>query len=466
MQYTPALMSKPYLLFFFLLLSATLKLSAQTLPAPDPKTFKFGRVNPEEFATKITGADSAASAVKLFDIGTGYFEVSHISGALVYAFERRVRYKIMNKNGYDLADLEIQLYNNNKGSEEKLVTLNGATYNLNNNVVIVSKMSGDAKFSSRKDKNHVVKKFTLPNVKEGSIIEYSYKTVSDFVFQLDDWYFQSRYPCNYSSFTITIPQYYIYKTSAGGYVNIQQDKPVEVSQVFVIPEDGQHPVATTVNAQGLKIHYYAQHVPAIKDESYITTISDYISKIGFELNTVQFPGATPKDYNSTWPKIIAEMMEHEHFGGFIKNNAYTGQLLTGILKDEKDPEAQMNLIFNYVKNNVKWNGIYNDYSEASDQKEVLEKKSGNSAEINLILLSLLDAAGLESYPVLLSTRNNGTHPGYPLLSKFNNLIVSVTIDGKQHLLDATDKNNISDLISYQNLNHKGLKLNLTTNEGE
>ncbi|WP_158795717.1 DUF3858 domain-containing protein [Pedobacter sp. L105] len=459
-------MYKLYPLFLIILLSGILKLSAQSLQSPDPKTFKFGKVTQEEFDTKATGADSSAAAIKLFDIGTGYFEVSHTSGALIYAFERRVRYKILSKNGYNLADLEISLYNNDKGYEEKLSTLTGATYNLSGSNIIVSKMNSDAKFSSRRDKNHTVKKFTLPNVKEGSIIEYSYKTVSDFIYQLDDWYFQSRYPCKYSSFTITIPQYYNYKISAGGYINIQQDKPAEVSQLFYIPSDQMHPVASTVNALALKTHYYAQNVPAIKDESYITTISDYISRIGFELNTVRFPNADPKDYNSTWPKIIAEMMVHEHFGGFIKNNGYADQLVKGILQDEKDPDAQMNLIFNYVKNNIKWNGTYNDYTEVNDQKTVLEKKSGNSAEINLILLNLLTTARLESYPVLLSTRNNGTHPGYPLLSKFNTLIIQVEIDGKKHLLDATDKNNSSDLLSYQDLNHKGLKLNLSTNEGE
>ena len=50
--------------------------------------------------------------------------------------------------------------------------------------------------------------------------------------------------------------------------------------------------------------------------------------------------------------------------------------------------------------------------------------------------------------------------GYPLAAKFNNVIVQVQTDDTTHLLDATDKNNVNDLISYQNLNHQGLQLNL------
>jgi len=457
-------MYKKIQLLLLILILGIIKVYAQN-QSPDPKNLKFGKISPEEFETKITGVDSAAAAIKLFDIGTGYFEVSHNNGGLVYVFERRLRYKIINKNGYDLADLEIPLYHNNKGAEEKLTTLSGASYNLSNHEIVISKISNDAKFSSRLDKNRTIKKFTLPNVKEGSIIEYSYKTVSDFFFQLDDWYFQNHYPCKYSSFTITIPQYFIYKTSAGGYINIQQDKPAQVYQTLYIPSDNTHN-SYTVTAQALKIHYYAQDIPAIKNENYITTLDDYVSKIGFELNTVQYPNSTPKDYNSTWPKIIAELKEHEHFGGFIKNRIEDDQLLNGILKGEDDPELKMNLIYNYVKNNIKWNGKYNDYAEVSSQKEVLEKRSGNSAEINLILSGLLKDAGLRSFPVLLSTRNNGTHPGYPLLSKFNSLIILVEIGDKKHLLDATNKNNTNDLISYQNLNHKGLKLNFDINDAE
>lgn len=447
-------------LSLILLFSGLIKVAAQT-PQVIAPSHKFGKISLQEFETKGFGQDSAAAAVKIFDIGEGSFDISTTSGGFVYVFTRHVRYKIINKIGYDLADLEIELYHGKNNSEEKLNVIHAATYNLNDNKIEVSKMTADAKFSNQLDKNLIIKKFTLPNVKEGSIIEYEYTTTSDFTFKLDDWYFQSSYPCKYSSYTIKIPEYFQYKRALGGYVYVHQKAPVSVTQNYYFPGSSESK-AETVTSVSTETQYFAENIPAIKTENYITTIQDYISKIGFELTSTSFPGSTYKDYSSSWPKIVKEMMDEERFGQFIKHDNYSKGLSSSIVKTEKDPELKTNLIFNYIKNNIKWNGKYSYYATENNQRTVLDKKSGNSADINLSLLLLLKAAGLDCYPVLLSTRQNGAHPGYPLETKFNNVIVLVQIGENQLLLDATDKNHVSNLISYQNLNHEGLKIDLNT----
>lgn len=445
---------KPLLLLFCLV---SVKIMAQN-NSDQLKIFKYGKVPLSDFDTRPKGADSAAAAIKIFDQGQGWFEISPNKAQFIYKFERHVRYRVINKNAYNLADVAISFYNNG-GSEEKLLTVKGATYNLNNGKIEISKMSSDAKFSNRTDKNHVLKKFTLPNVKEGSVIEYTYSTASDFIFALDDWYFQGSYPCEYSSFSLRLPQYYLYKTNVGGYIDINMLKPKEMQENYVIPAtstSNTHVVTATATIN----KYYATDIPAIKDETHITTLQDYIGKIGFELTGVNFPGSAYKDYSSTWPKIVSEMVEEEKFGRFIGRDNYEKGFLSAIIKDEKDSVQQMNLIFNYVKTHLKWDGKYGYYSQQTNQRAVMEKKSGNTGDINLCLLSLLNKAGLKSSPVLVSTRANGIHPGYPLATKFNTLIVQVEIGERQFLLDATDENNITNLISYQDLNHKGLKLDL------
>ncbi len=59
---------------------------------------------------KANGADSAASAIVLFDVGRGWFELSPRTGDFMYVMERHVRYKIFNKDGYDYANLELEFY--------------------------------------------------------------------------------------------------------------------------------------------------------------------------------------------------------------------------------------------------------------------------------------------------------------------------------------------------------------------
>jgi hypothetical protein len=452
-------------LFFLALLALSVKISAQTAN-PKIKSFKFGTVALEDFNTKITGADSAAAAIKLFDIGRGSFEISPKSGQFVYVFQRHVRYKVVNKKAYDLANVEIGLYNNSSNSYlEKIQSVHGATYNLVDGKIVTSKMNSDAKFSSRVDKNHIAQKFTLPNIKEGSIIEYNYSTVSDFIYTLDDWYFQDSYPTKYSAYTLTIPQYLKYKISAGGYIDIVQLKNQEIQESYHVPS-GNTSSSGNITAAAVRTAYYAEDIPAIKSESYITTLRDYISRIGHELTAVDFPGSGYKDYSSTWPSIIKELKEDERFGQFINRDNYNKGFLAGIIKSEKDPVIIMNLIFDYIKKTVKWDGKYSYYSDANGQRSIIEKKSGNSAEISFCLLTLLNNAGLKSLPVLLSTRSNGRHPGYPLLTQFNNVIVETTIGEKKYLLDATDNDNLADLISYQNLNHGGLRVDLVNSTAE
>jgi hypothetical protein len=248
----------------FIILFLPITFVASRANAQELKTFKYGKVDLEEFKTTVTGPDSAAAAIKLFDTGKGHFEISRLNGQFVYAFTRHVRYKVVNKTAYDLADFNVNLYNSTTSmSKEDLVVIKAATYNLVDGKVEVSKMTSDAKFTNRIDKSHIVKKFTLPNVKEGSIIEYTYTTVSDFIFALDDWYFQGKYPTKYTSFSFTLPQYYIYKISTYGFVDVKTKKPVSTQQVFTIPATSKS-TSEFLTANVNRTDYYAEDVPAIK----------------------------------------------------------------------------------------------------------------------------------------------------------------------------------------------------------
>lgn len=416
---------------------------ARQIPAATPKISKFGKVEITEFETRGSGPDSAAIAVVLFDVGSGYFQIS-AKGGLAYVFERHTRYKINHKDGYDYGNMELQLYKNG-GSENILDGMEAATYNLENGKIVTSKLTRDAKFSEKQDKNYTKKKFALPNVKEGSIVEYKYKITSDFIFTLRPWYFQRSIPTLISYFSVTIPEYYRYKSRMGGYVALNP------RQERINGSDG---------IAYLKLSYLANHIPALKEEGFITTTEDYISKVGFELSSVSVPGEVYKEFTSTWPKIVAGLKEDESFGGFIGKRNYSKTILADIIKAETKPDTVLQMIFNYVKKNIKWNGHHSIYASGNNAKNVLEKRSGNSSDINLCLLTLLKEAGIQASPVLLSTRDNGAHPGFPMLTDFNNVILEAEIGDQKILLDATDIDHCPGLIGYANLNHEGLKVNL------
>ena len=74
----------------------------------------------------------------------------------------------------------------------------------------------EAVFKDKIDKNRTIKKFTFPNIKEGSIIEYEYKLKSDFIFNLQPWDFQGEYPRLWSEYNVSMPEFYYYVTLIAG----------------------------------------------------------------------------------------------------------------------------------------------------------------------------------------------------------------------------------------------------------
>jgi len=436
------------------LCASSIMLHAQTKPNVK-KEFKFGKIEPSEFEIKSTGVDSAASAIKLFDVGNCYFEISPSGNGFVYVFERHIRYKILNKNGYDLANFKIQLYKNSNAAKEDLSYMDAATYNMVDGKMVISKLNKDAKFTEEFNKNYSIKKFALPNVKEGSVIEFKYKIKSDFIFTLRGWKFQSDIPTLWSEYNVKIPEYLDYKHNTSGYYRIG------------------HPVHETVNATyvaGLTStatydKYVIENAPALKDEPYITTMDDYVPRIAFELRGTNFPQDIYRDYNGSWGKIIAGLAEREDFGIFINKNGFAKSVLPTILKGEKDTLQCTKLILNYVKKNIKWNEDYDIYANALNPKSIFEKKTGSSADINLSLLSLLKEAKITAYPVLLSTRENGEHPGYPVISGFNNVVGVIQIGDKTYFLDATDQDLPIGMINSESLSHQGFYVDLKNFSG-
>jgi len=441
-------------LFCLVLCTWATNLIAQTKPTVK-KEFKFGKISPSEFDIKATGQDSSASAIKLFDVGDCYFELSPASGSFIYVFERHIRYKILTKNGYDLANFKIELYKNSNSAKEDLNYMDAATYNLVDGKMIVSKLNKDAKFTEEFNKNYVFKKFALPNVKEGSIIEFKYKIKSDFIFTLRGWRFQSDIPTIYSEYNVTIPEYLSYKTDLSGYYSVNHTLHKSENASYV----------TGVSSNAMHDQYTAENLPALKDEAFITTIDDYIPRISFELLATRFPNQMYEDYTGTWPKIINSLSLDENFGGFINKNGYAKTVLPNILKGEKDTLTCIKLIYNYVKNNIKWNNDYSKYTSVINPKAIFEKKSGSSADINLTLLNLLKEAKINAYPVLLSTRDNGAHPGYPIISKFDNVVILASTGNRAYFMDATNQDLPIGMIDFENLSHQGFLIDFKNING-
>jgi hypothetical protein len=180
-------------------------------------------------------------------------------------------------------------------------------------------------------------------------------------------------------------------------------------------------------------------IPAFRDEEYITSEQDYRISLNFQLSKIYSASGGSKDIMSTWPAMCEGFLKNDDFGKYIKNSEKEAKKILPILNlADKTPMDQLESITQYVKSKYNWNGFYGKYANVN-LSEFLKQQTGNIGNINLFLIGLLNAAKIETYPVVLSTRKNGAiSKGYPFQQFFNYVIALVIIDGKLYFVDATE----------------------------
>ncbi|MGH2552785.1 MAG: transglutaminase domain-containing protein [Chitinophagaceae bacterium] len=414
-------------------------LQAAHISAQGKNRIKFGDVSEKDFAVKIYPVDSNANAVVIADIGSGQIE-GNSKGWFSVVNKHFKRVHILNKKGFDIADVSISLYTNGT-DEEKLDRLKAVTYNLENGKITETKLENKSGlFEDKMDKNWKVKKFTFPNVKEGSIIEFEYATTSDFISYLDPWEFQGDYPRLWSEYTLTVPSFFYYVFFKQGFLRFDIDERKDGNTTFNVTVPGGTGASEhiTVNAGITDYHWVIKNVPALKEENYTSTIDNHIQKIEFQLVERREP-LTFFKYIESWPQVAKGMMESEYFGLQLdKENNWLKEICAPLVKDISDEKEKAIKIFNYVRDNFSCT----DHSRRfMDQplKNILKNHKGSVAEINLMLIAMLKYVSINADPVLLSTRSHGyAYPVYPIMSQYNYVIGRAVIGDKTYYLDASE----------------------------
>lgn len=416
------------------ILIATSGLFAQKSPA------KFGKVTMEEMKMTQCDIDSSASAVVLFDFGiTSFVYGTSGSGGFQINFERHTRIKILNKNGFSYANIEIPFYYS--GSDKESVGgIKGYVYNLEDGEIVKEKLSRKNIYTEEVNKNKSIQKFSFPNIKEGSVIEFKYSIMSDFVYNMRDWYFQKSIPVLHSEYYAKVPEYFKYNQLVRGYEPVSQTTDSEPGRITFTGRSSNGGYETnSVNYLNTVFHYVAKNVPAIKDEPYVTTMDNYTTRVEYELQLFEIPGYTRQDYTTDWQNINKELLFEEKFGAQLNHTMFLKDELKRLEAKTLSPIEKGVAIYEYIKRNMKWNentGLYT----SNNTRKAFKEKTGNVAEINLMLTAMLREAGLNAEPVALSTRRNGViHPSYPSISQFNYVIACLKIDTVKYLLDATEK---------------------------
>jgi len=424
----------------------------------EAQKMELGKVTIEELQQKSYPADSSAPAAILFKTGETVFEYSESKG-FVMNTKVQVKIKIYKKEGYEWANQKVSYYLIND-SKESVSFSNAITYNLADGKIVKSKLKSDGEFDEKINKYWGIKKITMPNVKEGSIIEFEYLIVSPNYGTLPDWDFQSSIPVAYSEFKTYIPEYFIYNPSIKGYIFPKTSVSKQNKSIVLNSKERSGILVSKTTFSQDKIDYMetktvyvAQNLPALKEESYVNNINNYISSIAHELSIVKFPNSAIKTYSTDWETVTKTIYLNDDFGSELNKTGYFEDDITKLLVGMNAPEQRIAAIFNYVKENIRWND-FTGYSCNDGVRTAYKTKTGNVAEINLMLTAMLRFAGVTANPVLLSTRSNGISL-FPNRNAFNYVIAAVEIKGGLILLDATDKYAVPNILPLRDLNWYG-----------
>jgi hypothetical protein len=392
----------------------------------------FGKVDKATLQLAECSFDKNADAMVLFDEAESLFKLDIGSISPVFQqTEHHTRIKIFSKKGFDQANVKIRYRND---EDISIKQFSAQTYNLDAaGNIIITRLDKSSVYDKKINKRYSEKIFAFPDVKEGSVLEYSY--VLDGISE-GKWYFQKSIPVRFSRFIVRFPDELVVSVVPFTILPMQKGKDTK--------SDGQNS------------WYTLENIPGLKDEPFMSCREDYLQNLELKLVAIDLPGRPRISLIRTWPGIIKELMEDEDFGKELKKDIPRTSDLDALLQKINDPYQKMRVIHKYVRDNMQWNNYYSLWAMGG-VKSAWKDKKGTSGEINLILINLLKDAGLKVSPVLVSTRDNGiVNTGSAGYDQFDKVMAYVEIGQKHYVLDATDKETPTQLVPLDVMASEGL----------
>ena len=347
-----------------------------------------------------------------------------------YIYSTRRIAKIFNEDGKNLAEVSIPYM---RGRDDvtihhaRTLTPNGELVELNKNEIIANVPPPSAVDAGLYVDARLMY-FTLPKVSDGCIIDYAYSTNNvGHVMQGEFWrqvYFQGPHPVRYYRLTVHIPKKkQLYYQISGA--TAATDAQPEASFLDIEP-------TITENNYTRTYTFETRNVPPLNEEYLMPAPQDLAYNISIS-------SLDSWDKLVTWYTTL--IREQDKITPEIAKK--TEQILTGAWTRKE----KIKRLYEYVATNIQYLGfelgIWAIKPYPADL--VLEVKKGDCKDKTTLLSTMLESAGINAYPVLISagdTRGVNAHifdggsevEAVPSLSYFNHMILAVEGDKDDELI--------------------------------
>jgi len=364
--------------------------------------------------------DSSAHAAYKLHKAWVSFDVGSRGIQLITRYEEII--KVYDDQGEDYANFEVYLYRDG-GDRQTLNEIKGATYNIVNGKKVKTKLDKKDIYTDEVSEDLHIKKWAMPNVRAGSIIEISYTKRSPWIYTIPRFDFQKEVPIDEVEYQVQIPEPFTYTPIASGLIHVDREE------------------KTRNGSTGLEnvFIFSAQDIPALMDDDYVLDIDDYRASMKYEIYQVNFPNEPLKNYSKSWGDIAKNLQEHTSFGKEISKRIPDLKEFVASLNGASD-EEKIKGVYSMIQNSYAWNKEYGLYAN-NGVRNLVKNGSGNVGDINLLMLNLLNQLDIDARPLLIKSRWNGIlNPYFPSISEFNYVVAYIPMgDDSFLLLDASSK---------------------------
>jgi hypothetical protein len=410
---------KNVLLVFFLFQTFSPKLFSQN------KEPEFGKVDPAELNMKECSFEKNSDAMYMVKSAKISFENGvRVENPELYV-EYWVRIKFFNPKGFEAASVKIPYSKASRTT--KIKDIEAYIYNLDSSGAVVKEKLDRSEIFKEKGRNKNSRNlisFTFPNLKRNSIVEYRYTKVQKNAYSIPPWLFQDEYPVAFSQVSVATPSI------------------LNLNYHFILFESVQKDSIYKRHGGGYYdekiLSFTVRNIHAFKIEPFMNALKDNLQRVEFALWPAGIFGSSFNKSEDKWMFLNSSLLRSSRFGQTFMANVDSTESLVDSVKKIKDPQTRISSVYDFIRKNVEWDKELTFYCDTIGQ--CLKNKSGNSAEMNLLLLNLLKKVGINCFPILISTHSNGSiDEHFPSLSQFNSVDILATDSINLFILDCTQK---------------------------
>ncbi|KPL03522.1 MAG: hypothetical protein AMJ73_06705 [candidate division Zixibacteria bacterium SM1_73] len=351
---------------------------------------------------------------------------------ILYLFDKTqvkvVIMKILNRRGYEYAEITTPIYGENESVEIRGRTKkkDGSVVELKNNDIHEVSIYANLK----------KKKFSLPAIEDDCIIHYEIVYHSDRYPLVGIRYFQNDEPTLLSKFSLILPKalQLVYHDSPPGIIDTTKD-------------------VVTAKSSPVSLHTFSKRdLPALETEPFMPPSFEYLPSLAYSISAsggkVEDPalrsepsGSKTKggeELKASWENISKwyfETVEKK-----FKPDGDIKKVAKSLAKGCENAEEKLEKIFYFVEENFKIN--FPSRFVFDETKRVFDRRNGTSAEVSGVLYAMLKAVDIKGTPVLVPDRKKVSKvPDIPMLDWFDHLILRVNLAHQEIWLDPSYETN-------------------------